>query len=376
MAGLQLELPSVRSPPKPLASLTPRRDYLAKTGAVHLVEEAIVALTAARPDDPRSFLAKYFAEDARESAKAGPADSDLRCLQLTAAENAAEVKRRGRRRRTRVLLLASAAHEPGAASRFVVGRQHGSVLTAHGDLQAHALGERLRKQGVRIGSAICSPQLRARRTAEIVLGHLETTPAVRAHPGARERSMGGLVGKPLSDLLIPNRLDAMQNHGVFWRPPGFSPEDGEPGESDWDVERRMATAVDELLMPDDAELSGSDRLDETEKVVAVFTHPGCVRAFCRSVLGGGAAFRFRVADPLPCSVTELQYDPTGGGIAQGWRLLRLGDAAHLEGLPQQRQPPRGLLSDVASRRRGSRRSFSSFSCSVASSVQDASTVLT
>eukprot|EP01065_Artemidia_motanka_P019449 TRINITY_DN23116_c0_g1_i2.p1 TRINITY_DN23116_c0_g1~~TRINITY_DN23116_c0_g1_i2.p1 ORF type:complete len:261 (+),score=31.00 TRINITY_DN23116_c0_g1_i2:49-831(+) len=196
MAGLQLELPSVRSPPKPLASLTPRRDYLAKTGAVHLVEEAIVALTAARPDDPRSFLAKYFAEDARESAKAGPADSDLRCLQLTAAENAAEVKRRGRRRRTRVLLLASAAHEPGAASRFVVGRQHGSVLTAHGDLQAHALGERLRKQGVRIGSAICSPQLRARRTAEIVLGHLETTPAVRAHPGARERSMGGLVGKP------------------------------------------------------------------------------------------------------------------------------------------------------------------------------------
>eukprot|EP01062_Namystynia_karyoxenos_P000889 TRINITY_DN10318_c0_g1_i1.p1 TRINITY_DN10318_c0_g1~~TRINITY_DN10318_c0_g1_i1.p1 ORF type:complete len:440 (+),score=124.03 TRINITY_DN10318_c0_g1_i1:146-1321(+) len=314
--------------------LSPRSAYLGNSGAARMLESALVAMSEQRPEDPRSWLAEYFRVSAEMPPSATPADCDRRVLELNTATAAEEVLQRQRRRSCRFLFIAAAACEQGAAPLNIPGRQHRAPLTPESEQQAAALAARLARQRLPVAEVFCSPHLRARRTAELLAEALpRPRPAVRAATGLRERCMGALTGKVLTEVIAQRQIDEMEDHGIFWRPPGTSPEDGALGESEHDLECRIGDVVEDILAPADAGTAGADRLSEQEHCVAVVTHPSCIRAFLRGVLGAAAHFRWRCADPPPCSITEVTYDSRGLQAHRGWRLVRFADTAHTEDLP-------------------------------------------
>ncbi|MGN6111438.1 MAG: histidine phosphatase family protein [Luteimonas sp.] len=88
------------------------------------------------------------------------------------------------------LLLARHGETPWNAEGRYQG-QEDIALSATGEAQAHALGERLRD--VRIDRAVASPLKRARRTAELALGEART-PMLATDPGLMEIAHGEWEG--------------------------------------------------------------------------------------------------------------------------------------------------------------------------------------
>ena len=79
---------------------------------------------------------------------------------------------------------------PGVAS------DGGGSLSIRGREQARRLGDELRDR--RVSAVWCSDMARAVQTAEIVAAVLEVP--VRVRPGLREFGVGGLAGRPITDL--------------------------------------------------------------------------------------------------------------------------------------------------------------------------------
>jgi probable phosphoglycerate mutase len=88
------------------------------------------------------------------------------------------------------LLLARHGETPWNAEGRYQG-QEDIALSATGEAQARALGERLR--GVRIDRAVASPLARARRTAELALGEARA-PMLATDPGLMEIAHGEWEG--------------------------------------------------------------------------------------------------------------------------------------------------------------------------------------
>jgi broad specificity phosphatase PhoE len=109
-------------------------------------------------------------------------------------------------------------------------------LTPEGEQQARSLGHTWAAQGVRFDRAICSTQLRARQTAELVTAYLPTP--LEFDPLWMERSFGQFEGLTVDQVEKENPgIDFLHPYHVM----------GATGESHLDLYRRACQAVQKLL---------------------------------------------------------------------------------------------------------------------------------
>lgn len=177
-------------------------------------------------------------------------------------------------------------------------------LNARGREQARLTVERLRR--LNADALYASDVVRAWETAAIIGSALDLTP--RAMPELREINVGEWEG------LTPEELyrrfpDHMQEYD---RDPARTVRKG--GESYAQLQARALIALQQIY----------DAHAPHGTVIAV-THGGTIRAILCHVIGLDLAYFGRMWLDNG-SLSELAYG------THGWRLVRLNDAAHLEGL--------------------------------------------
>ena len=106
-----------------------------------------------------------------------------------------------------------------------------TVLTPHGEEQAHTLASELLRDGARFDVVVSSPLIRAVQTAEIIAGRSGIT--LEIFPALAARGLGEMTG-------CDGRQFAswMERSGYGTRPPG--------GESRLDLERRMKRGLERI----------------------------------------------------------------------------------------------------------------------------------
>jgi broad specificity phosphatase PhoE len=128
------------------------------------------------------------------------------------------------------------------------GLIQGSVdteLNDNGRKQAAAVAQLLavRKQGWQDFQVICSPQQRARQTAQFILDAL-TLPLAGTEPRVRELGFGIWEGKPFWELKDSPIYPADPEGRFYWRPEGGeSYEDGVARVNQWRAELTRPTLV-------------------------------------------------------------------------------------------------------------------------------------
>jgi broad specificity phosphatase PhoE len=190
------------------------------------------------------------------------------------------------------------------------GRYQGRTdvpLSEVGEAQAKRLGERL--AGVAIDIAVASPLVRARATAEAVLGARGRThtPTLELDAGLVEISHGGWEGKLASEV---ERQDPAM-FGTWRLAPGCDVPAGPGAETLGDVEDRAWTVL--------ARVAARAR-DGTALIAA---HDAVNRVLLCRVLGLPLAsvWRFRQA---PATLNVLT-----GDTLESLQVLRLNDAEHV-----------------------------------------------
>ncbi|MBA2768485.1 MAG: bifunctional RNase H/acid phosphatase [Sporichthyaceae bacterium] len=208
---------------------------------------------------------------------------------------------------TTTLLLRHGETAHTAAKRFSGSGGADPPLTAEGERQAAAAGERLTRHRS-VGGAqdvtaiVSSPLRRARQTADLVAQGLGV--AVREVEGFRECAFGRWEGLTFEEVQRgwPAELTAwLANTSVA--PPG--------GESFEDVRRRVHVARDQTV----TRFAG--------RTVLVVTHVTPIKLLVRDALGAPMTALYRM-ELAPATLTEVQW--FGGGQAS---LRRFNDAAHL-----------------------------------------------
>jgi len=253
---------------------------------------------------------------------------ELRRAALDWRERRREASSRGSRRPIRLYLIRHGQSIANLdAARTVGGRDVSSPLSAKGEAQAAALGNRLQRelaQSVIDDARIyASHAVRARSTAEIACQKLGVpAEAIQIDPRVVEFSQGALEKRPRAEVYAadgPVMKGLRAESGLFFRPPGYSP-DGDRGESQYDVECRMRAFAESLLKPQSAPAD----------CVLVFSHGIAIRAFVRSVIGAQVDFCIK-SETDNTAITELEYRTTPGDLG-GWRLVRFNDHSHLMGI--------------------------------------------
>lgn len=217
----------------------------------------------------------------------------------------------------------------------VGGRSDAAPLTEKGERQAEALGRRLRDSGVKFDRVYCSTAERARRTAQLACKELGFDPSLICESRkVLELCMGEWTGRRRAEVYTPDVLQQIQSQQLFFRAPGFSERDapeGGPapaGESQLEVEERMASFVDGLL------LAGSDAHHAAhggrEPVVAIFSHGLAIRCLLRRLLGAHPGFAVH-SETKNTAISDVWYK-AGGHNLDGWFVASMNDAAHLQAL--------------------------------------------
>lgn len=215
-------------------------------------------------------------------------------------------------------VAAAAAEAAGADVIAVEARDADVTLSPLGELQAGALGARLRDALPRDAVVFSSPYLRAIQTARFALG--EEVP-LRIDERLRDRELGILdrltaVGV---ERRLPLEAERRRWSGKFYyRPPG--------GEAWTDVALRIRSFLRDAV-PDGA----------PDGVTVVFAHDAVVSLFLYVLLGMTEAelAEHLLTHPVAnASVTELTFD----GAA--WTLHAFADDTHLTaaGLPATEHP--------------------------------------
>ena len=191
-----------------------------------------------------------------------------------------------------------------------------SALTPLGVLQAKACGRRL--HGRTFTAAYCSPLLRARRTAELVIGQLDKPPELCDDDRLRERCFGAWEGLRWDTIQTTYAEELKQSQDD----PTYAIQGG--GESRAEVLARALAFLNEL-----ARTHGrGDR-------VLLVTHSATATVIIKHVLGLRPEARrsFEVRN-LALNEIECRVDPAKivDGEPIPWMLLTLGDCAHLEEL--------------------------------------------
>ena len=264
------------------------------------------------------------------SATAGPRADCARAADLDAIQRAAEVRERRERRSAVVYLIRHAQSESNAAkSDFHNGRHLEVPLSALGRRQARALGTRIARCGVAFDRVFASTADRAQETARIALAGAA---AVEIVEGIEEVAMGGWTGRRKAECATPAASAARERDAWEWRPPGRCAANGLLGESYRDVEERMVRFLNErVLRPSPSPAAAADAAS-SPITVAVFTHHCAIRCCLRSLLESSPLVLSPKLGPKNTSITELRYDADSTGRRGGWRVVRINDAAHLEGL--------------------------------------------
>ena len=208
---------------------------------------------------------------------------------------------------TTTLLLRHGETAHTAAKRFSGFGGDDSPLTAEGERQAAAAGERLARHRSMSGdgdivAVVSSPLRRARQTADIVAQALSV--AVREVDDFRECAFGRWEGLTFAEV-----QQGWSAELTAWladtsvAPPG--------GESFEDVRRRVHAARDQAV----TRFAG--------RTVLVVTHVTPIKLLVRDALGAPMTALYRM-ELAPATITEVQW--FGGGQAS---LRRFNDAAHL-----------------------------------------------
>lgn len=245
------------------------------------------------------------------------------------------------------------------------GRANESPLTNRGKAQAAALERRLAQlpEGLRPRLLFASTAVRARETAEAIAQAIKESDAialpVSLEADLLEIEMGQWAGKDRKETYTPQVLSEIRARPLDFAAPG--------GESQRQVEERVARCIEERVLPAAAELAakkkkcssgsggGGDGREsssadaKTLPVVAVVAHGVSIKTFLRRVLasdphGFAAARNIGLANTGVCEVAldttrSLGENPSnstlsdsGSADRERWHLIRINDAAHLEGL--------------------------------------------
>eukprot|EP00930_Biecheleria_cincta_P092096 TRINITY_DN81903_c0_g1_i1.p1 TRINITY_DN81903_c0_g1~~TRINITY_DN81903_c0_g1_i1.p1 ORF type:complete len:265 (-),score=33.98 TRINITY_DN81903_c0_g1_i1:38-832(-) len=253
---------------------------------------------------------------------------DRRLVDFDIAEAARDRAERPHRRPLRLLLIRHGQSAMNVTSNLIGGRSNSAPLTQKGEEQAEKLGCRLHNSGISFDKVFCSPAVRARETARIACKSMGVDPAVvKEVPDVLEICQGEWTGKERSVVYDAAFLERVENEKCFLRAPGVSEEDAleggpaPPGESQWDVECRVADFINSLLKVDDI---GS----ASQETVAVFMHGIAIKCFLRRVLGANALFAVHCGCENT-SISELVYK-TGDHNLDGWHIVRINDFSHLD----------------------------------------------
>lgn len=227
------------------------------------------------------------------------------------------------------------------------GRANDSPLTRRGRAQATALGQRLARlpEELRPRALFASTAVRARETAEAISRALREEHGaaelpVQLREGLLEIEMGEWAGKDRKATYTPEVLSAIRDRPLDFAAPG--------GESQREVEERVARCIESEVLPaaaaEAARRGGrsSSRNGETKPphpavVVAVVAHGVSIKTFLRRVLasdprGFAAARNISLANTGVCEVAAAAAKAQDATDRERWHLIRINDAAHLEGL--------------------------------------------
>lgn len=243
------------------------------------------------------------------------------------------------------------------------GRANDSPLTKRGKAQAAALSERLAAlpENLRPSLLFASTAVRARETAEAISRALKETHAiaipVQLEEELLEIEMGEWAGKDRKAIYTPEVLSRIREEPLDFAAPG--------GESQRQVEERVARCVEGRVLPAAAtaaaaatakkkNISDSSNVKTLPlPVVAVVAHGVSIKTFLRRVLASDP-LKFAAARNIALSNTGIceialdtstrksshdednpsKIDDSAAGPAdrEKWHLIRINDAAHLEGL--------------------------------------------
>lgn len=261
--------------------------------------------------------------------------AETRQVQLDAEARSEEWEKRAQRRPLRLLLVRHAESVVDTRG-SITGRANWAALTPQGRLHARALGRRLLEEGVDLEAIYSSPAVRAFETAELVCRELglskSMVPEVVQVSDVLELSEGSFDGSSVEQTYDdPKTVQEVRRNSIFFTPPGQS-KDGENGESQYDVERRMVKFISGLLEP--LATKGSSDVS----TVAIFGHSNAIRCFIRHVLGASGVGAKIALDNA--SITELHYKQGIGVLDSGWTVVRLNDTSHLTKLDLQMPPVR------------------------------------
>ena len=182
-----------------------------------------------------------------------------------------------------------------------------SPLTANGLRGATACGRRLRDRT--FAAAYASPLLRARRTAELILAELPDAPPLQEDTRIRERAFGSWEGLVWATI----QSERAEELARADKDPHYAISGG--GES------RSATLERALSF-----MQGiADQHGGTSDSILIVTHSATATCLIKHVLGLRQEQR-RSFEVFNNALNEFEYD----AAREAWRLLTLGDRAHLD----------------------------------------------
>ena len=130
---------------------------------------------------------------------------------------------------------------------------------------------------------------------------------------------------PRAEVYDPPTMASIKRDGMYFRPDGGLSPDGDPGESQFDVENRVRSFIETELLDCS---SGSTAEDPNKPTtVVLFMHGMAIRCCLRGVLGSSIKSAIHI-DCSNTSVTELVYSPKEGDL-DGWKVIRVNDCSHL-----------------------------------------------
>lgn len=180
--------------------------------------------------------------------------------------------------------------------RAVHAKQDEAVLDETGNEQAHKLAQACQDLGV--GQLFCSPEVRARQTAESIADRLKLQPIVLEDLG--ERDWGDWAGWPWKE--IQARLEGMSLADRYQ----FTPPHGESWKQ---MEERLKRAL--------------VKITKADSPTAVVTHGGAMRALMPLLQEAPKETSFKY-DFANASITGFEF--TGGK----WTEFQENDTAHLK----------------------------------------------
>lgn len=208
---------------------------------------------------------------------------------------------------------------------LVCGRTPSTPLSSRGIEQAHALGERLRQEGIKFNAIFSSDTIRASETAKIVSQYIDhDIENIGLVPELTEMSQGAMEGIERTVVYTKETLDKINNDLWNFKHPGVS-ESGELGESIRDVENRIKQFIEQKIFVDKID----DSVNNDTPVIGIFAHSNTIKSFLRLIQGSNVEGVIKNTIDNT-SITEVSYNTANDGNLCGWIIKRVNDSNHIK----------------------------------------------